>query len=218
MFALAEGLLERGDVAERNRVVTRIRQSAKKMAEAGFDEIVFEDALESWCDQLNRIGIAPGGPIGEPLTLSELEAASGEDSGGLADMGVMLLRLLASAELRSRADFFTPFVLGAEDDDRICDVPSFCARRVEPMGCESDHVHIVALTDALGVSVRVEYLDRSEEEEEGEGGSGGNGGRGSGTGNPNHHDFVPEGAAAPPRVVLLYRPGHYDILYPAAVS
>ena len=195
------------------------------MTDAGFDAIVFEDALEAWCDQLNRIGISRGGPAagGEPLSLQELEAASSEDSGGLADMAVMLLRLLTSAELRSRADFFTPFVLADDDDGfdgRICDVPSFCARRVEPMGCESDHVHIVALTDVLGVAVRVEYLDRSEEEEGGNsqgGQGGGGGGRGGGGGNPNpnHHDFVPEGAEAPRQVVLLYRPGHYDILYPA---
>ena len=40
----------------------------------------------------------------------------------------------------------------------------------------------------------------------------------------NHHDFVPEvmqtatSATVQPRVHLLYRPGHYDILYlrPAA--
>ena len=198
------------------------------MTDAGFDSIVFEDALEAWCDQLNRIGIGKASDsVAEPLTLRELEAASSEDSGGLADMGVMLLRLLASAELRSRAEFFAPFVLGAlgdggDDDPRVCDVPSFCSRRVEPMGCESDHVHIVALTDALGVAVRVEYLDRSEEEEAGGGGSGGGGSGGGGSGgggsSPNHHDFVPEGASAPPRVVLLYRPGHYDILYPRSVS
>ena len=36
----------------------------------------------------------------------------------------------------------------------------------------------------------------------------------------NHHDFVPEDmqkdstATVQPRVHLLYRPGHYDILYP----
>jgi ubiquitin thioesterase protein OTUB1 len=40
----------------------------------------------------------------------------------------------------------------------------------------------------------------------------------------NHHDFVPEAmqkAAAvnvQPRVHLLYRPGHYDILYPRPAS
>ena len=34
----------------------------------------------------------------------------------------------------------------------------------------------------------------------------------------NHHDFVPDALAAAghvkPRVTILYRPGHYDIIYP----
>lgn len=58
---------------------------------------------------------------------------------------------------------------------------------------ESDHLHITALTTALGVTVRVQYMDRGE------------GGR------VNHHDF-PEGTK--PSIYILYRPGHYDILYP----
>ena len=61
---------------------------------------------------------------------------------------------------------------------------------------ESEHLHITALTSALGVNVRVQYMDRGE------------GGR------VNHHDF-PEGS--PPQIHVLYRPGHYDILY-ATVS
>ena len=84
---------------------------------------------------------------------------------------------------------------------------------MEPMGEESDHVHIIALSDALGVPIRVMYLDRSSCD----------------TGNlcVNHHDFIPlanasEGdaaktstpAAEKPYITLLYRPGHYDILYP----
>lgn len=57
---------------------------------------------------------------------------------------------------------------------------------------ESDHLHISALSQALGVHVRVLYMDRGE------------GGR------VNHHDF-PEDSS--PKIHLLYRPGHYDILY-----
>ena len=59
---------------------------------------------------------------------------------------------------------------------------------------ESDHLHISALTAAMGVNVRVQYMDRGE------------------GGKVNHHDF-PEGAE--PRIHILYRPGHYDILYPS---
>jgi ubiquitin thioesterase protein OTUB1 len=70
------------------------------------------------------------------------------------------------------------------------------------MGEESDHVHITALSDALGVPVRVVYLDQSGDINE----------------KPvsvNNHDFIPEGmdSAVDPYVILLYRPGHYDILY-----
>lgn len=70
------------------------------------------------------------------------------------------------------------------------------------MGEESDHVHITALSDALGVPVRVVYLDRS----------GGSDGKDA---EVNHHDFVPAESTGTkaPTVVLLYRPGHYDILY-----
>ncbi|KAL3599354.1 hypothetical protein D5086_007272, partial [Populus alba] len=82
---------------------------------------------------------------------------------------------------------------------------------VEPMGEESDHVHITALSDALGVPIRVVYLDRSSCD--------------AGGVSVNHHDFVPAPRNLPsatgagsesinPFITLLYRPGHYDILYP----
>ena len=36
-------------------------------------------------------------------------------------------------------------------DDPPASMEIFCRRMVEPMGEESDHIHIVALTDALQV-------------------------------------------------------------------
>lgn len=53
----------------------------------------------------------------------------------------------------------------------------------------------VALCTALNVGVRVEYMDRGEAE----------------GGQVTAHEF-PDGLK--PKVYLLYRPGHYDILYP----
>ncbi|KAK4402572.1 OVARIAN TUMOR DOMAIN-containing deubiquitinating enzyme 1 [Sesamum angolense] len=72
------------------------------------------------------------------------------------------------------------------------------------MGEESDHVHITALSDALGVPIRIVYLDRSCDDK--------------GSVSVNHHDFTPaachitnanSGAtqAAKPFINLLYRPG-----------
>ncbi|KAL4721108.1 hypothetical protein ACJJTC_005655 [Scirpophaga incertulas] len=65
-------------------------------------------------------------------------------------------------------------------------------QEVEPMYKESDHIHIIALSNALNVGVRVEYMDRGE-------------------GSQVIAHVFPEGAK--PLVQLLYRPGHYDILY-----
>ena len=61
------------------------------------------------------------------------------------------------------------------------------------MGKESDHIHIMALSQVTGVAVQVAYMDRGESSK------------------VVHHNF-PEGST--PRICFLYRPGHYDILYP----
>lgn len=59
------------------------------------------------------------------------------------------------------------------------------------MGRESDHIHIIALSQATGICVEVDYMDR-------------------GDGNLISHVF-PEDST--PSIYLLYKPGHYDILY-----
>ncbi|XP_035683322.1 ubiquitin thioesterase OTUB1-like isoform X1 [Branchiostoma floridae] len=105
---------------------------------------------------------------------------------GLSDYLVVYLRLLTSGYLQQNEDFFVNFI------ESYASVKEFCGHEVEPMARESDHIHIIALTSSLDVGVRVEYMDRAGSEE------------------VNHHDF-PEGTE--PKVFLLYRPGHYDILY-----
>lgn len=35
----------------------------------------------------------------------------------------------------------------------------YCQREVEPMGRESEQLHVTALTEALGLRVLVQYLD-----------------------------------------------------------
>ena len=61
------------------------------------------------------------------------------------------------------------------------------------MAKESDHIHIIALTNASGICVRIVYMDRG------------------GTAAVNHHDFPEDGSQ--PKMHLLYSPGHYNILY-----
>lgn len=105
-----------------------------------------------------------------------------------SDYLVVYLRLITSGKLREESDFYSNFIEG-----NYVDVADFCNKEVEAMYKESDHIHIIAICAALGTSVRVEYMDRGSEDA------------------VVAHDFPDDGM---PIVYLLYRPSHYDILYP----
>uniref|UniRef100_A0A8C6YXN7 OTU deubiquitinase, ubiquitin aldehyde binding 1 n=1 Tax=Nothoprocta perdicaria TaxID=30464 RepID=A0A8C6YXN7_NOTPE len=115
---------------------------------------------------------------------AQLLAAFNEPS--TSDYLVVYLRLLTSGCLQRHRPFFEQFLEGGRS------IKEFCQQEVEPMCKESDHIHVIALARALHVPVLVEYMDRGE-------------------GGATHPHVFPEGAR--PRVHLLYRPGHYDILY-----
>uniref|UniRef100_A0A0A9XVJ5 Ubiquitin thioesterase n=1 Tax=Lygus hesperus TaxID=30085 RepID=A0A0A9XVJ5_LYGHE len=106
-----------------------------------------------------------------------------------SDYVVSYLRLVVSAQLRDKEGFYKNFMENGKT------VEEFCQTVVEPMNKESDHIHITALSVALNVGIRVRYMDRSIP-------------------GVNAHDFNGNGATGLPTVHLLYRPGHYDILYP----
>ncbi|KAL4527320.1 hypothetical protein Ndes2526B_g08977 [Nannochloris sp. 'desiccata'] len=255
VFAYLEQILRTGDLAERNRAVGRLNGIKQVLLNAGYEELVLESPLELLLAMLRSIGSPT-----DPLTLEALEGNMKSED--VSNYVVFLLRMATSAEVKRRADFFAPFIMGLSD----MDVETFCRSCIDPMGEESDHVQMVALTDALQVPVRVIYLDRSlalgggsveiivgggdigacdaismefpaASGAVGDGpgvsfASAAPGGAAStagtvvsgiaGGGAPvkvDVHDFVPDAlvgsAATEPRVHLLYRPGHYDVLYPA---
>ncbi|KAI9258057.1 ubiquitin thioesterase otubain-like protein [Phascolomyces articulosus] len=104
---------------------------------------------------------------------------------------VMHLRFVASAYLRIHAAEYEPFLVV-----EMISIDEFCAMHVEAFGRESDHLQIIALSKALQVPVQIVYLDGSADKE------------------AAVHDFFPDetlNSLKPLR--LIYRPGHYDILY-----
>nr|CAG4646454.1 EOG090X0AE1 [Macrothrix elegans] len=102
-----------------------------------------------------------------------------------SDYLVVYFRLLTSGKLQKEESFYANFLEGDKT------MKEFCQQEVEPMYRESDHIHAIALSSYLNVGIRVVYLDRGDS-------------------SPPAHDF-PDGCT--PSVNLLYRPGHYDILY-----
>lgn len=104
---------------------------------------------------------------------------------------VCWMRILTSVHLKLHREQYEAFL---SSHSSILD---FCAQEVDPMSTEADHLQIAALSSYLGVPVCVVYLDRSESHTAAE------------------HKFEDSSSVGGfPSVHLLYRPGHYDIIYP----
>lgn len=145
-----------------------------------------------------------------------------------SDCCVWYLRVLAATFCKADPDRFLPYVLAGDDEGQgqghattttFFDVPSYCRARIEPVGCDATMVSALALAEALHVKVSVAYLDGHAF-----GSSTSSAGAGTtlGTGTTvTTHVFGPQnddddGNSNKRRLLhltLLYRPGHYDILY-----
>ena len=114
---------------------------------------------------------------------------------------------MTAAQMKSNPEKYLPFVMA---DDNYADIPSFCSREVEPMGKECGMVQVSALAECMGVKVIIEYMD----------------GRELKLNKLNNNDEVVvhhvfgegnnedgEDDERKTSITLLYRPGHYDILY-----
>ncbi|GAB4828524.1 ubiquitin-specific protease otu1 [Ancistrocladus abbreviatus] len=195
-----EHIMETQDKVEVDRIVVKVEECRKTLQSLGYADFTFEDFFALFLEQLESVIQEKDASISH----DELVHRSRDQS--ISDYIVMFFRFVTSGEIRKRSEFFEPFILGLTN----ATVDQFCKSSVEPMGEESDHVHITALSDALGVPIRVVYLDRSSCD--------------AGGVSVNHHDFIPttvSNAASAgrseiikPFITLLYRPGHYDILYP----
>ncbi|GJN04090.1 hypothetical protein PR202_ga21607 [Eleusine coracana subsp. coracana] len=153
----------------------KIEQCKKTLQSLGYIEFTFEDFFSIFIELLENVLQGHETSIGP----EELLERTRDDN--VSDYAVMFFRFVTSGEIQRRAEFFEPFISGLTNST----VAQFCKVSVEPMGEESDHVHIIALSDALG--------SNSSE---------GDAAMSSTT------------AAEKPYITLLYRPGHYDILYP----
>ncbi|KAK3278428.1 hypothetical protein CYMTET_13632, partial [Cymbomonas tetramitiformis] len=215
----------RADAGELERARGTVRAWRAKLMEVGFQELVFEDAMEMLLEHMEIKGTSSSTaadllvvrPHPPPPSLAFPSADSVQGGEGAlpqqkllavfprynddqeSNYILMFLRMVTSGEIQRRSEFFAPFILGLSD----MDLDTFCRCNVEPLGEEADHIHITALTDALNVAIRVVYLDGSAMAA-----------LGGATSDVNHHDFIPESLGdVVPNIVLLYRPGHYDILY-----
>ncbi|TRM60070.1 peptidase C65 Otubain-domain-containing protein [Schizophyllum amplum] len=159
------------------------------LSRAGFEDIVVSGFYEPLEELIKNI-IQP--VDGQVLTLNGL--LQGFQDPMTSNCIVTYLRMLTSAKIRTEPDDFAPFLIHPELGEMM-DPRTFCEVNVDPTGKEADHVQMTALSQALGLNIDVAYLD--------------------GRSADGAVEFVQFRNAAEENelpMVLLYRPGHYDIL------
>nr|CAD7449344.1 unnamed protein product [Timema bartmani]CAD7461403.1 unnamed protein product [Timema tahoe] len=177
-YAYLEYLLKNKE--EYKRFYELASKSKDDLVTMGFPKFTVEDFHDTFMEVVKKVGESS-----DNFSQPELHDLFNQQS--YSDYVVVYLRLITSGQLQRDSEFYQNFIDGKRT------VLEFCHQEVEPMYKESDHIHIIALSTALNVGIRVRYMDRGESSE------------------VIAHDF-PEGSTS--AVHLLYRPGHYDILYP----
>ncbi|CAL9209216.1 OVARIAN TUMOR DOMAIN-containing deubiquitinating enzyme 1 isoform X1 [Musa acuminata AAA Group] len=195
MFSYLEQIVATQDKAEVDRILANVAMCRKTLQVLGDPDFMVDEFFFMFISLLENV-LNESCP---PISHEELLQISRDES--FSDNLVLFFRIVASGEIRRRAAFFEPFIIGLENTS----VDQFCKESVEMLGEESNHVQIVALSDALGVPISVEYLDQNSSD--------------GGALTPS--DVVTNGSnpsrtflSSTPRVKLLCHLGHYDVLYP----
>ncbi|CUS07556.1 unnamed protein product [Tuber aestivum] len=193
-FGFFELLLKTGDSNHIGMQYARIASLNGLMMLAGLQPFIYEDFAEVTFELLGAIDSSPA--IDTPCDVSMI--ADRFNNQDVSDAIITHFKFLTSSWMKTRPEYYQPFL------DRP--VKDFCEAQIEPYGIEIEHVGLMALIDCLvlpaGFAVEVFYLDRSAGDE------------------VNVHRFADLGADGSiptppdaPVLRLLYRPGHYDIIY-----
>ncbi|KAL7557803.1 hypothetical protein ACA910_003848 [Epithemia clementina (nom. ined.)] len=192
LYSLVERILEQQQnpqhsslaKVEGERIVSWLKKESWDFVLAnGYDEMTIEMFHDAIVELLERV--TSGQTKLEDFHL-EMNAEN-----GTSDYCTWYMRVITAAHLKSDPGRFLPFI-----EQPGLDVQQFCRREVEPMGKECEMLQALALAEAFGVKVQIEYLDGHELV----------------NGRIAQHTVGAENAAI--HLTLLYRPGHYDILYP----
>ncbi|KAK6439264.1 hypothetical protein LTR95_004520 [Oleoguttula sp. CCFEE 5521] len=188
--AIAFGYLERllyiGDSGRVLMEEARLRSLNNVVASTGIDMFLVEDFAEEWFQLMRKLSIAVDQGNGDEVLA---EAFADEN---VQNCLITHLRTLTTAWMLTRSENYLGYMVGQT-------VEQYTNEHITPHGAEIDHLGMSALQDLLlnpaGFALEVMYLDRSEGNE------------------ANMHRFDPLNGITEATIRLLYRPGHYDLLY-----
>lgn len=171
------------DLVEAERVRFNSFQDTMKMVGIDYDLII--DMFDHTWELFDNIAKAIRNNIFDDNVILEIMNDQLK-----SDSIVYHFKMVTSAFMQLREDHYQPYL--------EITVAEYRVGRIDPTNQEIDQIGLQALTDAVisaaGFALEVLYLDRSMGEE------------------VTPHQFV-EHREEKPTIRLLYRPGHYDIIY-----
>ena len=196
-FSYFEKLVDCNDRAQVEGEVARLL-SLNHMLESVGKYDYYEDFAEEVFELLREVANA----MGDRELAYALVHQKWNDKSVEASL-IYYLRLLAATYLKANADAYTPFLPDGQD------LNTYCAHNIEVVDREIEQLGIIALVNVLlkpvGFVLEIAYLDRSPGSQ------------------VNRYRFPEEAndqdpSSLGPMIYLLYRPGHYDILYRQAAG
>ncbi|KAK5109550.1 hypothetical protein LTR62_006901 [Meristemomyces frigidus] len=190
-FGWMEALIHHGDANYFFQEEARLRSMSNILEAAGWNASMYDDFADEVIDLLREVCNAL-----HAGTASEVLLAAFNDE-MRQNYIITYIRMLTAAWMKTRPGEYAPWLL-----DKTVD--QYCDDSILPIASEIENVSLSALKDVLlspaGMALEVLYLDRTE------------------GGEVNMHRFDPVNhhrGIAIGTIRLLYRPGHYDILYKA---
>ena len=156
----------------------------------GYEEMAIEIFYDTLVELLERLNPTPT-TTNRITSVDALQEELTQES-STSDYCTWYLRVLTATFLKSDPSRFLPYL-----EDGYDDIATYCATQIEPMGKECTMVQVLALAEYLQIPTKIEYLDGHEFANH----------------QLTHHWFGPPFDGTSIQVNLLYRPGHYDILY-----
>ncbi|KAK4697893.1 hypothetical protein P7C71_g256, partial [Lecanoromycetidae sp. Uapishka_2] len=161
------------------------------LGKLGNKEMMYEEFVEETLNLLKETARSLPNHDGERTILA---AFNNQDTSNAITYH---FRMIAGAWLRSHADHYSMFLPDG-------DIETYCSTTIDPFSVELEHIGLQALATALineaGIDIEILYLDRS-----------------TGTEVTPHKtpvvDAAGEEVESLSTIRLLYRPGHYDLLY-----
>jgi ubiquitin thioesterase protein OTUB1 len=187
LYGMLEKIILEKDTTRLQQLVNVVDQSLQKLVKLGYPEYTLEDFYDCVLEFFKWIQSELAVTKSQQTLLQDMTDKFMSDD--LSQCLICYLRFMISCYLQEHKDDFEPFIFATSNCSSL---EEYARHEVEVMGKECDNISMSATSGLFDVCFCVEYLDVSLEQ---------------------HSIKIPDEPSRAPYVHLLYRPGHYDILY-----